>query len=193
VLLTGPFAGLTDDVREFLRCLADEACPSPAGGTSTRPACARSGSGCPGAAPAATARTAWPWPGGGPPCCGRCATPAGSPRPRPGCSSDTLLQELAGLPPGQVELAGVARRFRALTGHHWPSMLAAADPDEWRQALWSTALAPLAMLGAINIPARIAPNPAWFALTGTAPALVAAAAAMTGPEPPPSLASATQN
>ncbi|HET7517275.1 MAG TPA: hypothetical protein VFN05_06200, partial [Actinomycetes bacterium] len=52
---------------------------------------------------------------------------------------------------------------------------------------------PLAMLGAIDIPARITPTPAWFALTGTTPALVAAAAAMTGPEPPPSLASATRN
>src|SRR5215208_8458918 len=27
VLLTGPFGGLTDDVREFLRCLADEGLP----------------------------------------------------------------------------------------------------------------------------------------------------------------------
>jgi hypothetical protein len=106
---------------------------------------------------------------------------------------DTLLQELAGLPPGQVDLAGFARRFRALVGHHWPSILAAADTAEWRQALWSTALAPLAMLGAIDIPARLSPSPAWFALTGTAPALVAAAAAMAGPEPPPSLASATAN
>jgi hypothetical protein len=49
------------------------------------------------------------------------------------------------------------------------------------------------MLGAIDIPARTSPTPAWFALTGTAPALVAAAAAMSGPEPPPSLASATAN
>ena len=34
--------------------------------------------------------------------------------------------------------------------------------------------------------------PDWFALAGTAPALLAAAA-MSGPEPPPSLASATAN
>ena len=27
MLLTGPFGGLTDDVREFLRCLADEGLP----------------------------------------------------------------------------------------------------------------------------------------------------------------------
>jgi hypothetical protein len=27
VLLTGPFGGLTDDVREFLLCLADEGLP----------------------------------------------------------------------------------------------------------------------------------------------------------------------
>ena len=31
---------------------------------------------------------------------------------------DTLLQELIGLPPGQVDLDGFARRFRALIGHH---------------------------------------------------------------------------
>jgi hypothetical protein len=39
-------------------------------------------------------------------------------------------------------------RFRVLVAHRWPSILTAADPAEWRQALWSTALAPLAMLGA---------------------------------------------
>ena len=49
------------------------------------------------------------------------------------------------------------------------------------------------MLGAIDVPARMSPSPAWFALTGTVPALVAAAAAMSGPEPPVSLAAATQN
>jgi hypothetical protein len=106
---------------------------------------------------------------------------------------DSLLQELAGLPPGQVDLVGFARRFRALVGHHWPSMVAVTDPADWRQALWATALAPLAMLGAIDVPARMSPSPAWFALTGTAPALVAAAAAMAGPEPPPSLAAAADN
>ena len=30
------------------------------------------------------------------------------------------------------------------------------------------------MLGALDVPARMSPSPAWFALTGTAPALVAA-------------------
>jgi hypothetical protein len=72
-------------------------------------------------------------------------------------------------------------------------MAAAADPSEWRQAIWATALAPLAMLGALDVPARMSPSPAWFALTGTAPALVAAAAAMSGPELPASLAAATLN
>ena len=105
---------------------------------------------------------------------------------------DALLQELAALPPGQVDLAGFARRFRALVAHCWPSILMAADPAEWRQALWSTALAPLAMLGALDVPARMSPSPSWFALTGTAPALVAAAA-MSGPELPPSLAAAAAN
>jgi hypothetical protein len=49
------------------------------------------------------------------------------------------------------------------------------------------------MLGAIDVPARMSPSPSWFALTGTAPALVAAAAAMSGPEPPASLGAAAQN
>ena len=40
------------------------------------------------------------------------------------------------------------------------------------------------MLGALDVPARMSPSPAWFALTGTAPALLAAAAAMCGPEAP---------
>ena len=66
---------------------------------------------------------------------------------------------LAGLPPGQVVLAGFARRFRVL----------------------------------VDVPARMSPSPSWFALTGTAPALVAAAAAMSGPELPPSLAAAAAN
>jgi hypothetical protein len=80
-----------------------------------------------------------------------------------------------------------------LVGHRWPSMLAAAEEAEWRQALWASALAPLAMLGALDVPARMSPSPDWFALTGTAPALLAAAAAMSGPEPAPSLASAIAN
>ena len=36
--------------------------------------------------------------------------------------------------------------------------------------LCPTALAPLAMLGALDVPARMSPSPSWFALTGTAPA-----------------------
>ncbi|HEV2918608.1 MAG TPA: hypothetical protein VG673_05115, partial [Actinomycetota bacterium] len=92
-----------------------------------------------------------------------------------------------------VELAGFARRFRVLVGHRWPSMLAAADQADWRQALWASALAPLAMLGALDVPARMSPSPAWFALTGTAPALLAAAAALCGPEAPASLAASSQN
>jgi hypothetical protein len=70
--------------------------------------------------------------------------------------------------------------------------VAAAGPADWRQALWASALAPLAMLGALDVPARMSPSPAWFALTGTAPALLAAAA-MAGPEAPASLAVAARN
>jgi hypothetical protein len=240
VLLTGPFGGLTDDVREFLLCLADEGLPLTGWGE-LEPASLRTvrerlpGGGALGDGPDGLAlarrRTAllrslcdagrlteaqagllqltplgrefldlpdaaqlgfvfaaW-WEGVD---WGQWAV-----RPELGRllwhERDTLLQELAGLPPGQVDLAGFARRFRALVTHRWPSVLAAPDPAEWRQALWSTALAPLAMLGALDIPAALSPTPAWFALTTTAPALVAAAAAMSGPEPPTSLTSATAN
>ena len=236
MLLTGPFGGLTDDVREFLLCLADEGLAltgwgdlDPAslrtvrerlpGGdgpdglalarrrtTLLRSLCdagrlteaegglrqltelGREFLDLPDAAQLGFVFAAW-WEG----------VDWGDWAPTAELDRlfwherDTLLQELIGLPPGQVDLDGFARRFRALIGHHWPSMLAAADPAEWRQALWSTALASLAMLGAIDIPARMSPTPAWFALTGTAPALVAAAAAMSGPEPSPTLASATAN
>jgi hypothetical protein len=90
VLLTGPFGGLTDDVREFLDL------PDPA--------------------------------------------------------------QLGFVFVAWVELAGFARRFRVLVGHRWPSMLAAADQADWRQALWASALAPLAMLGALDVPARLVPE-----------------------------------
>jgi len=180
VLLTGPFGGLTDDIREFLRCLADEGLPLTDLGWEFLD--------LPEAAQLGFVLAAW-WEG----------VDWGEWAPQPELGRllwherDSLLQELAGLPPGQVDLGDFARRFRALVGHHWPSMVAATDPADWRQALWATALAPLAMLGAIDVPARMSPSPDWFALTGTAPALVAAAAAMSGPEPPISLAVATQN
>ena len=70
MLLTGPFGGLTDDVREFLHCLADEGLPLTGWGDLD---------------PASLRFVRERLPGGGRPCCGRCATPAGSPRPRPGC------------------------------------------------------------------------------------------------------------
>jgi hypothetical protein len=240
VLLTGPFGGLTDDVREFLLCLADEGLPLtgwgdldqvslrtvrerlPGGGalgdgpdglalarrrtTLLRSLCdagrlteAQSGVlqltplgreflDLPAAAQLGFVFAAW-WEG--------VDWGYWAPTPELGRllwhERDALLQELAGLPPGQVDLQDFARRFRVLVGHRWPAVAAAADREEWRQAIWSTALAPLAMLGAVDIPERLAPTPAWFALSGTAPALLAAAAAMTGPEPPPTLASAADN
>jgi hypothetical protein len=240
VLLTGPFGGLTDDVREFLLCLADEGLPltgwgdlDPASLRTVRerlPGGAALGDGPDGLALARRRTTllrslceagrlteaeagvlqltplgrefldlpdaaqlgfvfaAW-WEG--------VDWSQWAPRPELGRllwhERDVLLQELSALPPGQVDLDGFARRLRVLVGHRWPSVAAAADPPEWRQALWATALAPLAMLGALDVPARLAPTPAWFALTGTAPALIAAATAMSGPEVPPSLATAGDN
>jgi hypothetical protein len=49
------------------------------------------------------------------------------------------------------------------------------------------------MLGAVDVPEPLTPTPAWFVLSGTAPALLAAAAAMSGPDTPPSLTSAAAN
>jgi hypothetical protein len=239
VLLTGPFGGLTDDVREFLLCLADEGLPitgwgelEPASLRTVRERLPGGGAGGDGPGGLALARRRTALLRSLCDAGGLAETDAGqlqltplgrefldlpdaaqlgfvfaawwegvdwgdwAPRSELGRllwhERDALLQELAGLPPGQVDLAGFARRFRALVAHRWPSILMAADPAEWRQALWSTALAPLAMLGALDVPARMSPSPSWFALTGTAPALVAAAA-MSGPELPPSLAAAAAN
>jgi hypothetical protein len=240
VLLTGPFGGLTDDVREFLRCLATDGLPltgwgdlDPASLRTVRERLPGGGAGGDGPDGLALARRRTTLLRS---LCdaGRLTeaetgvlrlTPLGAefldlpdaaqlgfvfaswwegvdwgdwaPRPELGRllwhERDTLLQELSGLPPGQVDLADFARRLRVLVAHRWPSVVAATDPADWRQALWSTALAPLAMLGALDLPARMSPSPAWFAPTATAPALIAAAAAMAGPEPPPSLAGATTN
>jgi hypothetical protein len=61
VLLTGPFGGLTDDVREFLRCLAiDGLAPSPL---------------LPSPQPLPTNPTAWPAQDHGPGRLGRCVAP----------------------------------------------------------------------------------------------------------------------
>jgi hypothetical protein len=87
VLLTGPFGGLTDDVREFLLCLADEGLPLTGWGDLDPASLRTVRQRLPGGGALGDGPTAWPWPGGGPPCCARCATPAGSPRPRAGCSS----------------------------------------------------------------------------------------------------------
>ena len=72
-------------------------------------------------------------------------------------------------------------------------MTANAGVAEWGRALWSTALAPLAMLGAVEVPAPLAPTPEWFAVTDTTPALLAAATAMADPGAPPALAVAANN
>ena len=68
MLLTGPFGGLTDDVREFLLCLADEGLALTGWGDLD---------------PASLRTVRERLPGGGAGGDG----PAGSPRPRPGCCS----------------------------------------------------------------------------------------------------------
>jgi hypothetical protein len=240
VLLTGPFGGLTDDVREFLLCLADDGLPltgwgdlDPAGlrlvserlpggaamgdrpeglelarrrATLLRSLCdagklveARDGAlrltalgreflDLPAAAQLGFVFAAW-WEGVD---WGQWAPTAELGRLL-WHEREALLQELAGLPEGQVDLDSFARRFRALVGHRWPAVATNADVAAWRRALWSAALAPLAMLGAVDVPALLAPTPAWFAVTATAPALLAAATAMTGPEAPPALAVSAAN
>ena len=87
MLLTGPFGGLTDDVHEFLCCLADEGLPLTGWGDLDQASLRTVRERLRAAVLAATAPTVWPLLGGGPACCGRCATPAGSPRPKAGCSS----------------------------------------------------------------------------------------------------------
>jgi hypothetical protein len=239
VLLTGPFGGLTDDVREFLLCLADDGLPLtgwgdldpaglrlmsrrlPGGGVDDRPeglalarrratllrslcdagrlAEARDGAlrltplgreflDLPAAAQLGFVFAAW-WEG----------VDWGQWAPSPELGRllwherAALLQELAGLPDGQVDLEGFARRFRALVGHGWPAVTASVDVAEWARALWSTALAPLAMMGAVEVPVPLVPTPSWFAVTATTPALLAAATAMAGPDAPPSLAVSVAN
>jgi hypothetical protein len=239
VLLTGPFGGLTDDVREFLCCLADEGLPLtgwgdldqaslrtvrerlPGGGAGgdgpdglalarrrtslLRSLCdagrlteaeggllqltdlGREFLDLPDAAQLGFVFAAW-WEG----------VDWGDWAPRAELGRllwherDTLIQELAGLPPGQVDLAGFARRFGALVAHRWPSMLAAADPAEWRQALVDRP----GPSGHAGRPRHPGPHVALAGLVRPhrhRPALIAAAAAMCGPEPPASLAAATQN
>ena len=175
MLLTGPFGGLTDDVREFLLCLADEGLPltgwgelEPASLRTVRERLPGGGAGGDGPDGLALARrrtallrslcdagrlteaeagllqltplgrefldlpdaaqlgfvfAAW-WEG----------VDWGDWAPRTELGRllwherDTLLQELAGLPPGQVDLAGFARRFRVLVAHRWPSILARRRP-----------------------------------------------------------------
>jgi hypothetical protein len=96
---------------------------------------------------------------------------------------DVLLQELAGLPQGRVDLASFAGRFRALVGHRWPAVLAVAGPEVWRRELWSTALAPLAMLGALDVPGSVtAGPPPWFSVNDASGELLGAAVAISGPD-----------
>jgi len=240
VLLTGPFGGLTDDVREFLLCLADDGLPLTGWGdldaTGLRLMCQRLPGGAalddrpeglalarrratllrslcdagklaeardgalrltplgrefldlPAAAQLGFVFAAW-WEGVD---WGQWAPSAELGRLL-WHEREALLQELAGLPDGQVDLEGFARRFRALVGHRWPAVTANADVAAWCGALWSTALAPLAMLGAVEVPAPLAPTPEWFAVTATTPALLAAATAMAGPGVPPALAVSAYN
>ena len=228
MLLTGPFGGLTEDVREFLWCLAGEGLPltglgelDPAGlqevsrrlpggaalcedpdgralaekrATLLRALCdagslveARAGTlqltalgweflGLPAAAQLGFVFAAW-WEGVD---WGRWASRAELGRLL-WHERDVLVQELAGLPGGRVDLDRFAARVRALVGHRWRQVTAASAPADWRRALWATALAPLAMLGAVDAPDPDgATTPAWFELTDAAPALLAAAVAMSG-------------
>ncbi len=94
---------------------------------------------------------------------------------------DVLLQELAALPGGRVDLASFVGRFRVLVAHHWTAVAMLAGPEVWRCEMWATALAPLAVLGALEVPGAVtAEPPAWFAVSDSATDLLAAAAAMSG-------------
>ena len=96
---------------------------------------------------------------------------------------EVLLQELAGLPEGRVDPASFARRFRALVSHRWPAVQAVAGPEVWRRELWATALAPLAMLGALDVPGPVtAEPPPWFSVNDASGELLGAAAAISEPD-----------
>jgi hypothetical protein len=108
---------------------------------------------------------------------------------------DVLLGELTVLPiGGRVELRGFARRFRVLVGHRWPTVLTVAGPEVWRREVWATALAPLAMLGALDVPGELTVEPPpWFAATPSSSELLAAAAAISQPTAPNLMAAALGN
>jgi hypothetical protein len=206
VLLTGPFGGLTDDIREFLLCLADgglalarrrtallrSLCDAgrlteAEGGLLQLTDLGREFLDLPDPAQLGFVFAAW-WEG----------VDWGDWAPRPELGRllwherDALLQELAGLPrrPGR--------------------------PGRLRPPLPGPGRPPLAVHAGRDRPGRLPPGPLGDrpgppghagrprrprphvplaglvrALTGTTPALFAAAAAMSGPEPPVSLAAAT--
>jgi len=107
---------------------------------------------------------------------------------------DLLLRDLAGLPEGRVDQSSFTRRFRQLVGHRWPIALAVAGPEVWWRELWATALAPLAMLGALDIPGDVTTEPpAWFGVNDASGELLAAAMAISGPVTSRALAPATRN
>jgi hypothetical protein len=108
---------------------------------------------------------------------------------------DVLLGELAALPiDWRVDMRGFARRFRALVGHRWPTVLSVAGPEVWRREVWATALAPLAMLGALDVPGELtAEPPPWFSPTPSSEELLAAAAAISAPHASTLHASALAN
>ena len=105
---------------------------------------------------------------------------------------DVLLQELAALPPGMdVEVASLVRRFRRLVAHRWPTVSELACPAVWRVEVWATALAPLALLGVVEVDGPVtAEPPTWLRLSGEAHGLLEAAASLAGPPPAPGLAAA---
>jgi hypothetical protein len=140
VLLTGPFGGLTDDVREFLRCLDGD---------------------------------------------GLLLTGWGELDP---ASLRTIRERLPGGGAGGDGPDGLALAMRRTT-------LLRSLCDAGRLTEADAGMLQLTELGRefLDLPARMSPSPAWFALAGTAPGLLAAAAAMSGPEPPPTLAGAAAN
>ena len=96
---------------------------------------------------------------------------------------DVLLQELAALPGGRVEVTSFVRRFRALVAHRWPTVAAIAGPEVWRREVWATAMAPLAMLGALVVEGDVTVEPpGWFTVAEAADELLAAAAAFSAPD-----------
>lgn len=95
-----------------------------------------------------------------------------------------VLSELAWVPPATIVYESFARRMRAMLMARWPELVPLLEWDAWCQQLWSLALAPLAMLGALDTNGHLGgPPPGEIITTMTTGRLLGEVATLTGPPP----------